>query len=126
MENKFYKVDMSGGSYVTALYYNPVTHETKSILARDYDYSDCSRDNDDVYFEQIDENARRLYLRHLGVFSVGDFVEVVKGRTLPHGYKNKVVKISDYKDKYGRYIATYLYFNDGNKINAANCKLMEV
>ena len=39
----------SGGSYVTAEFYNPTTGETRSECVRDYDYGDCSRDNDELY-----------------------------------------------------------------------------
>ena len=45
----FFKVKQSGGSYVVAVFYNPYTGETRSECVRDYDYGDCSRDNDELY-----------------------------------------------------------------------------
>lgn len=125
LENKFYKVNQSGGTYITATFYNPITGETKTQCVRDYDYSDCSRDNDELYYMDIDEDARTEYLHSLGVILVGDVIEVIKGRTIPHGYIGTVVNKRDYKDRYGRYIATYIYFEDGQKINVDNCKRIE-
>ena len=53
LENKFYKVRQEGGSYVVATLYNPITKESKTICVRDYDYFDCSRDNDKIYYMDI-------------------------------------------------------------------------
>ena len=38
----FYKVCQSGGTYVTATFFNPCTLEEYTQCVRDYDYSDCS------------------------------------------------------------------------------------
>ena len=124
MENKFYKISHSGGTYVTGLFYNPITKETKSELLRDYDYSDGSRDNEELYWMPIDEEALKIYRRDKGIISIGDLVEVVKGRTIKHGYTNVVVDIKEYKDRYGRWLADYAYFGDGKKVNIDNCKLL--
>jgi hypothetical protein len=125
LENKFYKVAQGGYSFITATYFNPVTKEYKSVVARDYDYADCSRDNDEVYYEEINEEARRAWLHFNGEILVGDTIEVIKGRTLPHGFIGTVRKVCDFKDRYGRYVATYAYFEEGGKINIDNCKLVK-
>lgn len=124
MENKFYKVSENGGTFVTGIFYNPVTGEEKSEVLRDYDYSDGSRDNDELYYMEIDEEVRHIWLNSKGIICKGDTVQVVKGRTLSHGYTATVKDKRDYRDKYGRWIATYLYFTDGRKINEANCELI--
>ena len=125
LENKFYKVAQTNGSYVVAVFFNPITNEVKRELVRDYDYSDCSRDNDELYYMEIDKEAERAWLHFNGDILVGDTVEVIKGRTLEHGFQGTVRKVCDFKDRYGRYVATYLYFEDGGKINKDNCKLIE-
>ena len=123
-DNKFYKVRQSGGSYVIATFYNPVTGESNTECVRDYDYADGSRDNDELYYMDIDEEVRILWLHSNGVILVGDTVEVIKGRTLPKGYVGVVKDIKPYKDRYGRVVCDYLYFEDGNKIAEHNCKLI--
>ena len=55
----FYKVAQSGGSFVVAILFDPETKETKDVVARDYDYADCSRDNDEVYYMPINEEAKK-------------------------------------------------------------------
>ncbi len=129
LENRFYKVGMSGGSYVVALFFNPATHETKTVLARDYDYSDCSRDNDEVYDMPVDQNAAEAYRKWLnsidgGHLKAGDTVEVVKGRKIPHGTVAEVVRIYDWKDSYGRVQTTYAVFADGRKTSVYNCRII--
>ena len=123
MENKFYKVAQEGGTFVVAYLFNPVTKETDSRCVRDYDYSDCSRDDDELYYMPIDENVRKMYLHFHGVILEGDTVEVVKGRKIPRGTIAKVVKIYDWRDSYGRVQTTYAVFEDGRKTNIENCKL---
>ena len=125
LENKFYKVAHNGGTYVTATLFNPVTKESKTFCVRDYDYADCSRDNDEYYYMEINEEARRAWWHNNGIILEGDVVEVVKGRTFAHGFKGTVRKLCDFKDRYGRWVATYAYFEEGGKINVANCKLVE-
>ena len=81
----FFKVKQSGGSYVVAVFYNPYTGETRSECVRDYDYGDCSRDNDELYNMPIDEEVRSLWLHSQGQILAGDTVEVFKGRKVPRG-----------------------------------------
>lgn len=130
MENKFYKVGMSGGTFVTALFFNPVTGETETKVARDYDYSDGSRDNDEIYYMPIDEKAAAAYRIHCnknggGFIVPGDVVKVYKGRKIPVGTVARVVKVYDYCDCYRRPVATYAVFEDGRKTSIYNCHIVE-
>ena len=49
----FFKVKQDGGTFICATFFNPVTKEEFSECVRDYDYSDYSRDNDDLYYHQM-------------------------------------------------------------------------
>ena len=40
-------------------FFNPCTLEEYSKCVRDYDYMDCSRDDDEAYYMEIDKNAER-------------------------------------------------------------------
>ena len=83
LEDRFYKIGQSGGTYVVAYFFNPVTKEYKSECVRDYDYSDGSRDNDELYRMEINEEAKREWLHFSGIPCIGDTVEVYKGRKIP-------------------------------------------
>jgi len=122
--NGFYKVAQDGGSYVVATFYNPETNETFSKCVRDYDYSDCSRDNDELYYMDIDNEARIKWLHSKGVILVGDTVEVVKGRKVPVGTVARVIDKKPYKDRYGRIQTIYLYLDNGMRTSEDNCKLL--
>ena len=124
-EDKFYKISHHGGTYVTGEFYNPVTKELKSELLADYDYADGSRDNVELYDMPINKEVRRQYYYDKGVIQEGDYARVIKGRTLNHGYVGFVEKIRDFTDRYGRCIATYIYFQNGEKINIDNCELVK-
>ena len=125
MENKFYKVRQTGGTYVVAYFFNPVTKEAFSECVRDYDYSDGSRDNDELYDMPINEEAAHLWRRHNGVISVGDTVEVVKGRKVPVGTVGTVVSMFDYRDRYGRTVTRYAVLDNGQKTSVSNCKIID-
>ena len=129
LQNKFYKVGESGGGYVVALFYNPITNETKTTCVRDYDYADGSRDNDELYYMPVHEEAAEAYRRYLnskdgGHIKVGDTVEVFRGRKIPRGTVAKVVKVYDWKDCYGRAQTRYAVFEDGRKTSVYNCKIL--
>lgn len=121
----FYKVKQDGGTFVTALFYNPETKESFDAAVRDYDYSDCSRDIDVLYNVRINEDVRRIYLHDKGVIQEGDTVRVIKGRKIPIGTVAKVRAIHDFCDCYGRFRCRYLYFEEGGKTNIENCELVE-
>lgn len=120
----FFKVDQRGGSYVVAEFYNPETGETRSECVRDYDYGDCSRDNDELYNMPIDEGVRRIWLHSRGQILIGDTVEVFKGHKIPKGTVATVKDIKPYHDRYGRCLAHYAYFTDGQRTNIENCRLL--
>ena len=124
LENRFYKVGQSGGTYVTALLYNPITGESMSKCVRDYDDEDGSRDNDALYDMPIDEQARTAYMHSIGEIVAGDIVEVYKGRKIPIGTRAKVAYIKPWRDIYGRIQTIYAYFDDGRKTSTANCRLI--
>ena len=124
IDDGFYKVAESGGTYVTGLFFNPVTKEVRSEVLRDYDYSDGSRDNDDLYYMEINESVRVEYQHHIGIILAGDVVEVIKGRKVPIGTVATVVEIKPFKDQYGRHQADYAYLSNGMKTNVNNCKLV--
>lgn len=129
MEDRFYKVSEAGGTYVVALLYNPVTHETKTECVRDYDYDDGRNDNDELYYTPIDMEAKEHYRKwcnsqHLGFLKAGDVVEVVKGRKIPHGTVAKVRRVYDWRDCYGRLKNTYAEFEDGRRTSEWNCRIV--
>lgn len=124
LENKFYKVSHNSGSFVTGDFFNPVTKEHRTEVLRDYDYSDCSRDNDKLYYMEVDEDVKRIWLHYNGKILKGDTVEVVKGRKLPIGYVGIVKEIKPFYDRYHRLQAYYIYFADGQKTNINNCMLI--
>ena len=121
----FYKVEQHGGSYVSAVFFNPVTKEEYSVCVRDYDYADCSRDDDELYYMDINQDVEKEWRHHNGEILVGDKVVVVKGRKIPHGTIGTVKYIRPYYDCYHRWVADYAYFAEGGKTNVQNCKLME-
>lgn len=124
LENKFYKVNQTGGSYVVALFVNPITWQTYTVCVRDYDYSDCSRDNDELYYMPIDEEAANAWRKHIGIVEAGDTVKVVKGRKAPLGTVAKVTRVYDYKDRYGRVVAVYAVLDNGMKTSVYNCEII--
>lgn len=120
----FYKVAQDGSCYISATFYNPDTKETISRCVRDYDYADCSRDNDELYYMEIDEEVKKQWLHDKGIILVNDVVEVIKGRKVPIGTIARVTDKKPYKDKYGRTQAIYVYLDNGMKTNEDNCKLI--
>ncbi len=118
------KIGESGGSYVVATFYNPVTHDVKTKCVRDYDYADCSRDDDYLYHMEIDEEARRDYYHYKGVILKGDTAKVVKGRKVPIGTIGVVKDKLEITNRYGKWVATYVLFENGMKTNIDNCVLI--
>lgn len=123
--NGFYKVDTSGFSITTAVFYNPTTKETFSRIVWDIDNPQIERDPETsiLYHMPINEQARRQWLHYRGVIQEGDAVKVVKGRKVPIGTIATVKSIKPFYDGYGRQQALYLYFDNGMKTNIHNCIL---
>ena len=124
MENKYYKVSQVGNSFVTGYFYNPITKEEKRIVLRDYDYDDCNRDNDELYYMPINEEVRKIWLHDNGIIQIGDAVKVVKGRKVAIGTIAKVVSFSEWKDRYGKAQCTYAHLDNGQRTNVYNCELL--
>lgn len=132
-ENRFYKVNQEGGSYVVGLFVNPITWETKRETLRDYDYDDGRNDNDELYYMPIDEEVKEAYRKHLALTSgddggwfaaPGDVVEVFKGRKIPVGTVAKVARLWEYKNSYGRLLTRYAVFEDGRKTSVDNIRVI--
>ncbi len=128
LKKGFYKVNQDlGGTYITATFYNPETDEEWTTCVRDYDYSDCSRDKEDLYQMEIlkaDNPIYRKWIHKHGGFLPGDTVFVFKGRKIPVGYSGKIVKIREIRDRYRRWVADYVVFEDGQQTNINNCILV--
>ena len=122
MENKFYKVEQHGGSFITATFYNPVTQEERHEVVRDYD-DDRSMYNP-LYDVSINEEAKWFWNRKRGVIQPGDTVRVVRGRKYPVGTEFKVHSVYPYYDKYQRFIANYAYFVGGGKCSTSNLTII--
>lgn len=110
---------------MTATLFNPVTLEKKSVCVRDYDYDDCSRDNDEVYDMPIIPEAVSAWYRFNGIIQPGDTVEVFKGRKIPVGTIAVVESISEWKDAYGRVQTIYAHFTDGRRTSIDNCRFSD-
>lgn len=119
------KISEDGGSFITARFWNSKLKEVVSLVVRDYDYSDASRDNDYLYNMPIDNQALREYKKFKGIIQEGDTVKVVKGRTLPKGYTGVVQSIYQFKDRFGRTVADYIRFENGDRININNVELLK-
>ena len=96
LPNGFYKVAQDGSCYISATFYNPSTKEIISCCVRDYEYSDGSRDNDDLYYMEINEEVKRKWLHDKGIILAGDVIQVIKGRKVPIGTITKIVTV-EYK-----------------------------
>lgn len=124
MENRFYKVEESGGTFVTGTFFNPVTGEEKTEVLRDYEYEDRRRDNDELYYMEINEEAKIAWMHKHGYICAGDTVFVCKGRKIPVGTIAKVEKRRKIYNKYRQHVADYLVFEDGRATNEDNCILV--
>lgn len=112
----------TSGDFICAAFYNPVTKEHFTECVRDYDYADCSRDNDELYYMSIDTEILRQWNIDNGIIFVGAVVEVFKGRKVPIGTIATVEKIKPWYDRYGREQCKYAYLSNGMKTNVNNCR----
>lgn len=123
----FYKISERGGTYVTAVFYNPTTNEIFETCVRDYDYYDGSRDNDELYYMPINDEAMVACQHAYGHFVAGDKVIIARGRKMV-GETKTVKEIYDfvpsacagYKYK-SKYATEYARFTDGTKCATKNC-----
>lgn len=121
----FKKVAQEGGIFIVATFFNPETGETKTQCVRDYDYADCSRDDDELYYMPIDEQAKRQWEHKQGKILEGDTVKVVKGRKVKVGTVSVVKRTRKVNDRYGRWVADYLIFENGEQTNVENCEVIQ-
>lgn len=122
----FYKVARSGFGVESCTFFNPETGEHFTKIVWDID-NDRLLDDDTLQvlrFLPIDDNIRKIWLKRNGVISVGDTVEVFKGRKVKIGTVAIVVDIKPWRDCYGRIQTTYAYLSTGEKTNIDNCKLL--
>lgn len=124
LDGGFRKVSQNGYCFISAVFFNPKTGEEFSTCVRDYDYSDCSRDNDELYYMPIDEEAKRKWLHGKGFILKGDTVEVVKGKKVPIGTVGKVLDVYEVNDRYRRVVAWYVHIDGGHRTNVENCKVV--
>ena len=124
LKEGYFKVAESGGTFVVGTFFNPVTKDSYTEVLRDYDYADGSRDNDELYYMEINEEARRAWKHCNGQILEGDMVMVCKGRKVPIGTHGIVKRIVPYKDRYGRIQAYYAYLDNDIKVNVDNCILV--
>lgn len=133
MENYkgFYKVEQTNGTYVRATFYNPETNEYFSTCVRDYDYYDGSRDNDELYYMPIDDEACDAFRHANGMFRVGDKVNIVSGRKMV-GETKTVADIYDFIPEHCigwqnrmAYAVEYARFTDGTKCATKHCVYAE-
>ena len=123
LEDGWRKIGEDGGTYVTATLFNTRTGETVSICVRDYE--DSRKDDDYWYHTSIDNDARREWCRRNGRITDGLVAKVVKGRKVPIGYTGKVDRVKKVYDRYDRWVANYVVFEDGTATNIDNCVLVD-
>lgn len=117
------KVNQEGGCFILAGFYNPTTKDYQSMVVRDYDYFDKSHDNDDLYYMDIDEDIRRIWMHDNGHILEGDLVVVTKGRGVRIGTVAYVKAIKPYYDKYHRVQAHFVYLSNGERTYLSNIRL---
>ena len=132
--NGYSKIKVSAGSLSTHYFYNAETKETIHIITDDKEYGyrkgmtsqDFTWEELDIIEKMpIDGETLKIYNYDNNIICEGQLVEVVKGRKLPIGYKGIIKKIYPYKDKYGRVQSYTAYFEDGNKTNIDNLKIIK-
>lgn len=119
------KVLHEGGTFVFGGFYNPETKDFTTRCIRDYDYSDCSRDDDDLYYMEIDEEAVRKMKHDQGFILEGDLVVVYKGRNVRIGTIGYIREIKPWKDKYGRTQSYKVTLSGGERTYLHNVRLLE-
>lgn len=126
--NGFYKVNIDNGGVCVCTFFNPDTLESFQKITWDIDNDRLLEDEkiQILRYLPLNENIRRIWQHHNGIILVGDTVQVYKGRKMPIGYIGKVKTIRPFYDRYGRWQANYIYFEDGQRTNTNNCKLYSV
>ena len=130
----FAKVGEEYGSYNHAIFFNPDTLKEVRILVYDWDnqLNDKPDLNYDVpiveeikaIYDKIKEEEYRDYCHKNGMVTIGDYIEVYKGRKVPKGTRAIIVSTSYWKDCYGRIQTIYAHLDNGMKTNIDNCRLV--
>ena len=123
MADGWRKISQDHGSYEHAHLFNVKTGETVSVCVYDWD----EPRNEDLfwYHASIDDDAHMMWARKNGVIIPGLRAKVVKGRKVPIGFSGLVMKIRKVYDRYDRWVANYVVFEDGTSTNIDNCVLAE-
>lgn len=133
----FVKVDTEyGGGLKKAVMFNPNSKDVKKITVDDTEYSygmglldyEYGIENlDKLYNMKIKSEFYKDYMESMGIVIEGTQVEVAKGRKYKIGTKGTVINKYDIKDKYRRYLATYVTVKTVDdeiiKINVNNLKI---
>lgn len=122
----FYKVAENNGGVCVGTFYNPDTKEVFTKITWDIDrpYINDDEEIETLRYLTIDTTIRRMWLRENGIIQKGDSVKVIKGRKVPIGTVAKVLEIKPFYDRYHRWQANYVYFDNGMKTNVNNCVLI--
>ena len=123
MADGWRKVGIDHGSYEHAYLFNVNTGETASVCV--YDWDDPRNEDTFWYNVSIDDDARIAWCKKCNKIDAGLVVKVVKGRKVPIGYTGLVVRIRKVYDRYDRWVANYVVFEDGTSTNITNCVLDE-
>ena len=125
MEDGWRKVSATYSlTFASALLFNIVTGESVTVWTRDYDRWDATEcGGADWHDVPIDNDAWLAYCRKNGIVAVGLRAKVVKGRKVPIGYSGLVSRIRKIYDRYDRWVANYVEFEDGTRTNINNCVL---
>ena len=126
MEDGWRKISHTGGTFVTGKLYNVNTGESVCITLADFDDVWRAFDKGDRFWydASIDWDAHRAYCRKNGIIIPGEKAMVIKGRKIEHGFVGLVTKTRDIRDRYGRWVAEYVVFEDGRSTNVDNCVLV--
>ena len=126
LQNRFYKVNERGGSYVTATFFNPITKESFERVVYDYDDVRVEMDAGVLYSMSIDDEVRSMWLHHRGIIQVGDLVQINRGRKFKGEQKRVKKEFTFIVDgTYGHGDVEYLVFEDGTKVAKHNCDLVK-
>ena len=131
---EYSKIKEGSGSLSTHYFYNAKTKHLLHIITDDkeYGYREGLTSQEFTWEEldliektPINKEALKIYNFDNNIIMEGQLVEVVKGRKMPIGYKGIIKKIYPYKDRYGRVQIYTAYFEDGQKTNIDNLKILK-